>query len=429
MLNLIKILFLVLSVLLFSSCNQSVDGRSITRAFFGDKENNRITIVDVEDMTLRPHVYTGNLITYTVDEVFGSNKAYVVNRGSEAIDVIDINMMNITKTIVLDHFPRSSEAINTTLGLAEASGMDKAMASIIDINTDEVISTVGVNAEVNIDKTTGEIHGGNHATGHPFWFDDNHFALLDRNNSKVITYSINKLQNGDWNTTELNTLNTTTSIHQIIPDKLGYYQGQADKFYMTAEGNHSEFPSIIEVEFTPGVGLTQTNELTLDTPIKVGATEADMFIHHGDFHPSEKLIYVGSGEGTLFIVSYNEPNSDGSDNNMSIIKRIEVGSGAGHACMIPPANKSVVINHSDTFVSIIDLDTNDKVADINVSTSDTPNQAHMNYHFSDDGRYFYAFVTSDGTLYELDLKNLKVTKTLDVGGQPAQGSFIKVLVK
>ena len=223
-----------MSVLLFTSCGHNEDDKSVTRAFFGDKANDRVTIVDVEDMTLRPHVYTGNLITYTVDEVYGMKKAYVVNRGSDAIDVIDVNTMNITKTIALKHFPRSSEAINTTLGLAEASGMDKAMASIIDINTDEVISTVGINEAVNIDKTTGEIHGGNHATGHPFWFDDNHFALLDRNNSKVITYSISRSQNGAWNTTELNTINTTTSVHQIIPDKRGYYQGQANKFYLTA---------------------------------------------------------------------------------------------------------------------------------------------------------------------------------------------------
>ena len=422
----IKTLLLILLVFIFSSCGLNEDHKGATRAFFGDKENDRVVIVDVEEMRLNPYVYTGHASTYTADQVYGLNKTYVVNRGENFIDVLDIYSMKVTKSIELEHFPRSSEAINTTLGLAEASGMDKAMASIIDIYSDEVISVVGVNEKTDIDTSAGAIHGGSHATGHPFWFDKNHFALLDRKNSRVVTYHISQLQNGDWQTIELNTLDTTTSIHQIIPNKKGYYQGEANTFYLTAEGNDTEFPSIIEVKFSPSTGLTKTDEIFL-----TGGNKEDMFIHHGDFHPTEPLIYVGanvasgkgSGKGKLFIINYD-------NNSMTIVgSPIDVGSKAGHACMIPPANKAVVINHADTFISIIDTLTNTWIKDITVSTSSKPNQAHMNYHFSDDGRYFYAFVTSDGILYELDLENLEISRTVDVGGKPAQGSFIKVLVK
>ncbi len=417
----LKTVLLLLLILLFSSCSSDTqENNTITRAFFGDKLNNRVVVADVEDMKLSstPYIETGHFITYTVEDVFDLNKAYVVNRGSNAIDVINVNTMIHTKTINLQHFPRSSEAINQVLGLAQASGMDKAMSSIIDIHTDEVISVVGINQEVNIDKTTGEIHGGNHATGHPFWFDENHFALLDRNNSKVITYYIDQLENGDWNTTELNTIHTTTSVHQVVPNKFGYYQGEENNYYLMAEGNHSEFPSVIEVKFTPKFGLEITDELSLTYP---GAIKADMYTHHGDFHPNKPIMYVGSGEGQLFVVNY-------ASDPMRIEKRVDVGSGAGHACMVPPANKAVVINHSDTYVSIMDLSNDEKIADVVVSNSETPYQAHMNYHFSSDGRYFYAFVTSDGTLYELDLVNLQIARVLDVGGEPAQGSFIKVKV-
>lgn len=425
----IKILFTLFSVLLFSSCGLNEEKKSATRAFFGDKENDRVVIVDVEDMRLNPYVYTGHAITYTADEIYGLNKTYVVNRGENFIDVLNNYSMKITKSIELEHFPRSSEAVNTTLGLAEASGMDKAMASIIDIYRDEVISVVGINEKVNIDQDIDDIHGGSHATGHPFWFDQNHFALLDRKNSRVVTYHIRKLSNGSWKTTELNTLDTTTSIHQIIPNKRGYYQGQANTFYLVAEGSDAEFPSIIKVNFSPESGLTKTDEIFLQYP---GANAEEMFIHHGDFHHNQPLIYVGSdagtdsekglGTGKLFIVDY-------STNPMTTIgEPIDVGRKAGHSCMIPLANRAVVINHADTFVSIINTLTNTLVANVTVSTSNNPNQAHMNYHFSNDGRYFYAFVTSDGTLYELDLIKEEVTRTLDVGGQPAQGSFIKILV-
>jgi len=421
---LIKILFLILSVFLFSSCGLNEDRKSITRAFFGDKENDRVVMVDVEEMKLNPYVYTGHASTYTADEIYGLNKTYVVNRGENFIDVLDIYSMKITKSIELEHFPRSSEAINMTLGLAEASGMDKAMASIINIHTDEVVSVVGSNEKTNIDKTTGEIHGGNHATGHPFWFDKNHFALLDRKNSRVVTYHIAKLNDGSWSSTILNTLDTTTSIHQIIPNKKGFYQGEADTFYLTAEGNNSEFPSIIEAKFSPEAGLIKTDEISL-----TGGTKADMYIHHGDFHPTKPLIYVGAnvaqskglGSGKLFVINYE-------NNPITIDKVVDVGKGAGHACMIPPVNRSIVINHADNFVSVINTITHENIANITVSTAIKPNQAHMNYHHSDDGRYFYAFVTSDGIMYELDLENLEVSRTVDVGGQPAQGSFITVLV-
>ncbi|MEA3371090.1 MAG: hypothetical protein U9Q40_07105 [Campylobacterota bacterium] len=408
-----KVIFLLISALLFSSCGLNEDDKTMTRAFFGDKENDRVVIVDVEKMKLNPYVNTGHAITYTADEVFGLNKAYVVNRGEEFIDVLDVNTMQITKSIELQHFPRSSEAMNTTLDLAETSGMDKVMASIIDIHSDEVVSVVGTNAKVTI---PSGVHGGSHATGHPFWFDKNHFAVLDRENFQVITYYIEQLSNGNWSTTELNTLPTTTSVHQVVPNKFGYYQGEANKFYLIAEGSDSNFPSVIEVEFTPKVGLTKTDELSFEYP---GAVKEDMFTHHGDFHATKPLMYVGSGEGQLFIINY-------LNNPMTIEKRVDVGSGAGHACMVPQTNRAVVINHSDTYVSIMDLNTDTKIADVTVSTSDTPNQAHMNYHSSFDGRYFYAFVTSDGILYELDLLALQVTRKLDVGGQPAQGSFIQV---
>jgi len=126
--------------------------QEITKAFFGDKEQNRVVVVNVEEMKLAEpthEVFTGHEITYTADNVFMHPKAYVVNRGSNAIDVIDTNTIEITKTIPLEHFPRSSEQMNKTLRLNETSGMDKAMASIIDVDTDEVVVAVGTNVKVD----------------------------------------------------------------------------------------------------------------------------------------------------------------------------------------------------------------------------------------------------------------------------------------
>ncbi len=413
-----KLFFLMSSLFLvglFSGCVPD-DKREVTKAFFGDKEKNRVVVVDVENMKLAEpnyEVYTGHLITYTADKVVDRPKVYVVNRGSNAIDVIDVNTIELTKTIALEHFPRSAETMNKTLNLCEASGMDKPMATIIDIDTDEVVAVVG---DVSVTYPVTNNHGGSHATGHPFWLDANHFALLDREKRKIFTYYIEKDGNGDWNTTLLSHVDTTTSIHQIIPSK-GNYLGDVNYFYATAEGSDDDYPSIIELELREE-GLVQTREVAL---IEEGVDKLDMWLHHGDFHPTQKLIYVGSGEGTLFIVDYE---------NMTILKTLRAGIGAGHTVMVPQKDLAVVINHKDTFVTIIDTKKNRKKADVTVSQAEhlvgiATIQAHPKYHVSEDAKFFYAFLTEEGIMYEMNLNNLKVTRTVYVGGKPAQGSFVK----
>ncbi len=393
----------------------NVVAEEITKAFFGDKENNQVVVVDVEKMELTHEVPTGHLITYTADNVFMHPKAYVVNRGSNAIDVIDTNTIEITKTIPLEHFPRSSEQMNKTLRLNETSGMDKAMASIIDVDTDEVVVAVGNSTPVDADNNPN--YGGSHATGHPFWLDAHHFAILDRYDRKVITYHIEKDINDEWVTTKLSEVPTTTSIHQIVPSK-GNYQGKPGFFYGTAEGAPNIYPSIIEWELVPGTGLVQRREVQLK---KDGLDVNSMWLHHGDFHPTEPLMYVGSGDGTMFVVDYEK---------MEIAKTIQAGKGAGHTVMIPQKDLAVVINHKDVFVTMVDTKTNKKIADITVSDHDEwvgteTIQAHPKYHVSKDGKYFYAFLTKEGVMYEMDLDTWRITRTIETGGQPAQGSFVK----
>ena len=389
-----------------------------TKAFFGDKENNQVVVVNVEDMKLAEPIHevpTGHLITYTADKVFDHPKVYVVNRGSSAMDVLDVNTIEITKTIALEHFPRSAEQMNQALRLNETSGMDKPMATIIDIDTDEVVIAVGKNEEV--DTNNNPNFGGSHATGHPFWLDAHHFALLDRYSRKVITYHIAKDNNDAWDTTKLNEINTTTSIHQIVPSK-GNYQGKPGFFYGVAEGAPNIYPSIIELELVSGVGLLQRREVQLK---KDGVDVNSMWLHHGDFHPTEKLLYIGSGEGTLFIVDYEK---------MEIAKTLQAGKGAGHTVMISEKNLAVVINHKDVFVTIVDTETNTKIADITVSNHDEwvgnkTIQAHPKYHVSKDSKYFYAFLTEEGVMYEMDLDTLRISRSVEVDGKPAQGSFVK----
>jgi DNA-binding beta-propeller fold protein YncE len=139
--------------------------------------------------------------------------------------------------------------------------------------------------------------------------------------------------------------------------------------------------------------------------------------HHGDFHPDGKHIYVGSDEGHCFVINSRD---------MEVIKVIETGKGHGHTTFVPQKNIAITTNHKDTYVSIIDTNTHNKMIDITVSGEQQNNQklqSHTNY-VSQDGKYYYAFASDNGIFYELDIEELKVTKTLETGGTPIQGVFI-----
>ena len=417
-------LLTLLTLTFLSSCKKDPDlatKRDITRAFFGDKKNNAVVVVDVEDFKKVSAIPTGHEITYTADRIGNTGKVYAVNRGSDAIDVIDCNSVNLTNTIILPHHPRSAESVNSDLGLVAVTGMDKPMVSIVDLNTDEVVATVGkdeVTYPVALNKS------GSHACGHPFWLDRHHFILPDRANLELSTYFIAK-SNGQWETVLLSTIAMPSPIHQIIPSK-GNYLGESGYFYATAEGItkagvNNVYPSLLELKFTPHQGLVINRQAKLDA----GGPLEDMGLHHGDFHPFEKLVYVGSREGNIFVVNYE---------TMSIESTILAGKGIGHVKMIKSKKLAIGINHSDVFVTVIDLATNTKIKDVVVSdlndmVGQTTIQAHPKYFVSKDASYFYSFVTEEGVFYELDLNSLEISRKLEVGGEPAQGSFVPMTVE
>lgn len=409
---------LLILFILIQGCGtgNSRNRTTVIEAFFGDEANKQVIAVNINRMDkVDDYIPTHHEVTHAVNKISGKHKAYISNRGSNALDVIDTNSYHIIKTIALQHHPRSAEAINYKNGLCAVPGADKPMVSLIDINKDEVVSVVGEN---NVTYPV-ESHGGKLATGHSHWLDSTHFVLLDRAHRTISTYEIIKSSDGFWHTTKLNEIHTSSSVHKILPQK--HYYGRLSIFYATCEGSDSVYPSIIKMILTDH-GLVLLDELKL---IKEGISSKEMGLHHGDFHPSKKLIYVGSAEGTLFIVSYD-------NNKMKVIKTIQAGKGAGHTYFVPKRDIAIVINHKDKFVTIINSKTNEKIKDVYVSDFDDASvgrvqiQGHPKYFSSKDGKYFYAPLTKEGVLYKLDLDTLKVVKKLYVDGEPDQGSFVEL---
>ena len=392
------------------------------KAYFGDKSNNLINVVNIDDMKLIEQVKTNHEVTYSADTVkhynkrnslFTITKLYVNNRGSSTIDVLNPLNNEIVKSIELDFYPRSTEQ-NPETGFIVVSGVNKTMASVIDTKRDKVLLTVGEDT-----LTT--------STGHPQWLNKNHFAILDREHSKILTYKIENSDDG-LQAYLLNSLSTPSSVHNIITPEIHGQRGKkrgkylSTIFYATAEGTESINGSILKLEFLPNRGLEIIDELEIPSSGSSSEDVLDTGTHHHNFLADKKTIYVGTKGGKLYVVDYS--------NELRIVKSVEAGHDAGHTAEFEAKNIAVVINHTDKFITLMNTEDHTKVADIEVSNiSDeevgiVQSQAHPQYHFSEDGRYFYLFLTEEGELVKVDLEEKKVVERLEIGGHIPMGSFV-----
>jgi DNA-binding beta-propeller fold protein YncE len=417
----------ILSAIMISftvtGCGSNTGGSSASSddqnlyAYYGDTKQQRVISIDVAGMRLEHEVNTIGKTPYTVGRAGEMDKLYAITRDSHSIDVLDLFTLKKQKVIPLTHSPRSC-AFNEYLGLQLVSGKDKPLSSLINVDSDKVIATVGRDMLVKPSD-----FGGSNATGHPMWLDATHFVLLDREVRAVQLYEVIKT-NGILVVTYKDTLYTPTSAHHFLGKGIDGMDGSirktdkiTDTFYLLTEGSPKDSiaPKLLKV-------LLKNERLIIEASADLGGKQTaikDMGAHHGTFHPTQNKIYVGSTEGHMYIIDMQ---------TMKVVKTIETGKGSGHTTFIPKRNLAIVTNHHDTFITIIDAKTNKKIKDLTVSgtsINDTILQSHTS--FTDKNQdFFYAFATDNGIFYEVNLENLEISRTLYTGGTPKQGCSIRL---
>jgi len=406
--------FLLATTLSITAGAQSASAEDLgITAFYGDKALGRVVVMDVDNMKFKAEVYTKGIDPYPVDQAGTLDKVYAITRGSNSIDVIDSNTLEPMGLINLPHYPRSSEAYNATLGLQLVTGVDKPMATLIDVNTDKAVASVGLNEIFSV-----QDYGGSNATGHPFWFDENKFALIDRPNRNIQVYVVRRGMAGQGKagrggmgrvgTTLLDTVPTPTAVHHFVKTASG-----DNIFYALSEGAPALdiSPSILKYELKGGK-LNFLAEVALSDE-----NVADMGSHHADMHPDGIHMYIGSTEGNVYVLDTH---------TMKIVKTIPAGLGAGHTTFVSQRNIAIVTNHKDTFVSIIDTKAHKLIKNVTVSKipyTGTILQSHSTF-VHPDMNFFYAFATASGVFYELNLETLEVSRSVETGGTPLQGVFM-----
>ncbi|WP_237731589.1 YncE family protein [Bathymodiolus thermophilus thioautotrophic gill symbiont] len=356
-------------------------------------------------MTLLTDVPT-NMNPYPVDKAGNTKNLYVSTRNADSIDIINSETMLRTNSINLSHKPRSAEAYNESLGVVIVAGADKPMSSIIDPNTNKVVATAGENTLTvpSLD------YGGTLSSGHPFWFTDRKFAVIDRENRSISLWKIVGNRSSGFSTEFLNKVKTPTSVHSFV----GIKNEASRTYYAIAEGSPDNGipPMLLEIKIDQEEIFINRAQSLYGNPEKMGS-------HHADLHPDGRHIYVGSTQGYMYVI-----NRD----NMGIVNIIKTGLGSAHTTFIPKRNLAIVTNHKDTFVTIINTETHKNIKNITVSTEQEKGQilqSHTSFVDADEN-YFYSFATDNGTFYELDLKLLDISRTLHTGGTPKQGVFVSI---
>jgi len=372
-------------------------------AFYGDKALGRVVVMDVDKMTFKDEVYTQGIDPYPVDQAGDLDKVYAITRGSNSIDVIDSNTLEPLALIKLPHYPRSSEAYNATLGLQLVTGVDKPMATLIDVVADKAVASVGLNEIFSV-----EDYGGSNATGHPFWFDKNKFALIDRPNRVIHMYAVSVRKNGSVRTRLKSSTPTPTAVHHFVKRATN-----DNTYYALSEGAPALdiAPSILKYKLKYGK-LNFVAEVPLATE-----NAFEMGSHHADMHPDGIHMYVGSTEGNVYVLNINK---------MKVVKTIPAGLGAGHTTFVPERNLAIITNHKDTYISIVDTKSHTLIKNVTVSgpqINDAILQSHSTF-VHPDMDFFYAFATDNGVFYELNLETLEVSRSVETGGTPLQGTFM-----
>lgn len=338
-------------------------------------------------------IKTGNG-PYPVDDI-KLDRILAITRKESSVTAIFPNNSNATQIINLDHQPRST-SFNKNNGLTLIAGKDKVLTSILDSNNN-IIATIGYN-----EVTVGEDFGGGLACGHPKWLDDNKFFILNRSKRTIELWNING--------TKIHSINTPSSVHHLATNNSFHYA--------LCEGNQKSLipPSLIKFEVVNDKIVVKDN---LFIP-SLYESYSKMGAHHIDFQPNSKYVYLGSTEGRLFIID---------SERMEVKKVINTGKGTGHSGFNATNNLAIIINHLDTFVSVIDTKSHTLVKNITVAEQPSTNGKNKTightFSFNPKGTKFYGSAPQDGKIFEIDISTLTVSDKLILpeGSNPLQGCF------
>ena len=317
--------------------------------------------------------------------------------------------------------------------------------------------------------------GGSQISGHPIWISAKAFVIVDRANRLLHVYKIRK--NGSrWDTKLVQTIQANTSVHQLIPEDANNPHNRI--FYGMTESNiaQKQIAGIYKFEL---VNKTQLKQLSF-TPLKIDNIKG-LNGHNLYITPDKRFLYAPVGKRLIekeaertwvngewkwvrtpvkrwvwsryqqrwiLITQYTEgwqwqpghwkiteATSEESPkgaiyvvdtDTMQVRTQIPAGKGAGHVAFSRQKGIAIVTNHNDDYVTAINYKTHTFIKNIPLGFDKAGiaslTQSHMQY-VSKDGEYYYNFWSDGGVFFRINLSDLEVDASVEVGGIPIQGNF------
>ena len=377
---------------------------------------NRALRINYGTMTFEALPVRGNN-PHSIDRAGETNKFYMRTQNSYSFDVVNFDTEEV-KTVELGYKPRALGGYNKKYNLQLLSAKDMPVVGVIDVSQDRVIRTLGNQVKYNPSQITSNAGSGS-ATGHSFWLDDDHLALIDRVNREVKIYKTTKNTDGSFNFDRTSSITTGTALHAI--ERVASPRTKKDlvTFYALGEGDTTIpfVPYILELTFNPSTGVLSRPDrdvyLSNSTDI---VNNVKPTTHHAGISPDGKYLVAPVFDGKVYFINRE---------TMSIEKILEAKLGAAHVEFSEQEKVAVITNHFSRDLTIIDMQTLTVKKHIRISDHGfNPNNKHLlQPHFSylsPDGRYFYTFATQDGMFLKIDLQTLEIVDRLKTGGAPEQ---------
>ncbi len=378
---------------------------------------NRVLRIDYGTMTFRAITVNG-VNPHSIDRAGSTDKFYVRTQNSSSFDVVNFTTDSVKTVDLGDHKPRAIGAYNKKYNIQLLSAKDMPVVDVIDVDTDQVIATLGDRHTYNKSQITSNAGSGS-ATGHAFWLDDDHFGLIDRVNKITRVYKVSK-QDNHLRFDQTSSLSAGTAFHAIERDREPATRKDTTTFYAMGEGDLTKgfAPYVLELSFDSKTGiLSRTGKTAWLSNSTQEVNKVKPTPHHSGVSPDGKYLVVPVLDGKVYVIDRA---------TMDVVKVLPAKLGAAHIEFSNQEDLAIVTNHFSNFLTIIDMKTLTvkKTLRIGFNHSYDENEKHLfQPHFSyisPDGRYYYTFATQDGDFLKIDLESLDIVDKLHVGGAPEQ---------
>ena len=379
------------------------------KALVTGEKSNTLTIVDLDTDEVVKTITVGK-VPHAIGVSPDKTRAYTGNRGSNSISVVDLVGDEAVQTIPLSHTIMNLE-VSPDGRYISANSRTEPIVSLIDTATNQVKWTLLVGEPKKEEESAEgknvvnmgnpEIHAkrGGIVVSHDTWSPDSQYIYTpDRLNYRIVKTDVAKGE-------VVAKLQMNGPTHHMIITKDG------KTIYAANDG-------VPKKKLLPSITVIDTDTMTIEKDIPLPLADGEFIQgHHATFDKSGRFLYFCNRGGPKdekhgFTVGIIDTT------NLSLVKTLKAGYGAGHANFSPDGKHVFILNHFENKISVLDAATMNSTTDIDLPFGVPGSWGHSGA-FSQNGDYYYQLSEAEGVMVKVDARNFRLVKAIKVGNWPS----------